>query len=56
MANLKKAVRLSDLAFLYDAVEVDHGAHLLIAMCEKEKTTLLVNELPSWVAVMQGAI
>lgn len=56
MANLKKAVRLSDLAFLYDAVEVDRGAHLLIAMCEKEKTTLLVNELPSWVAVMLGAI
>ena len=56
MANLNKAVRLSDLAFLYDAVEVDRGAHLLIALCEKEKTTLLVNDLPSWVAVMLEAI
>ncbi len=52
MANLKKAVRLADLAFLYDAQDVDCGAHLLVAVCEKENTTLLVSELPSWAAMM----
>lgn len=49
MANLKKAVRLADLAFIYDAVEVEQGAHLLVAMCEKEQTTELVANLPLWV-------
>lgn len=52
MANLKNAVRLSDLAFIYDAVEVDRGAHLLVAMCEKDKTTLFVAELPDWASTM----
>ena len=49
MANLKKAVRLADLAFVYDAAEVEQGAHLLVAMCEGERTTLLVTDLPLWV-------
>ena len=49
MANLKKAVRLADLAFVYDAAEAEQGAHLLVAMCEKEKTTLLVAEPMLWV-------
>jgi predicted ABC-type ATPase len=52
MANLKKAVRLADLAFVYDAAEVERGAHLLVAMCERENTTLLVTELPSWVQAL----
>ena len=52
MTNLKKAVRLADLAFVYDAVEVEQGAHLLVAMCEREKTTLLVAEPPSWVQTL----
>ena len=52
MANLKKAVKLADLAFVYDAVEVDRGAHLLVAMCQKEETTLLVDELPVWVLTL----
>jgi predicted ABC-type ATPase len=54
MANLKKAVRLADLAFVYDAAEVEQGAHLLVAMCEREKTTLLVTELPLWVRTLAG--
>ena len=33
MANLKKAVRLADLAFVYESAEVERGAHLLVAMC-----------------------
>jgi predicted ABC-type ATPase len=48
MANLKKAVRLANLAFVYDAAEVEQGAHLLVAMCEKEQTTWLVTEPPTW--------
>jgi predicted ABC-type ATPase len=48
MANLKKAVRLADLAFVYDAAEVEQSAHLLVAICEKEQTTLLVTEPPAW--------
>ena len=54
MANLKKAVRLVDLAFIYDAAEVEQGAHLLVAMCEREQTTLLVTEQPIWVLKLLG--
>lgn len=52
MANLKKAVRLADLAFVYDAAEVEQGAHLLVAMCEREQATLLTGALPGWVQVL----
>lgn len=52
MANLRQAVRLADLAFVYDAAEVEQGAHLLVALCEKEQTTLLANKLPPWVGAM----
>ena len=52
MANLKKAVRLADLAFVYDAAEVEQGAHLLVAMCEREKTTLLMPEPALWVRTL----
>lgn len=49
MANLKTAMRLADLAFVYDAAEVERGAHLLVAMFGREKTTLLVAKPSSWV-------
>lgn len=52
MANLKKAVRLADLAFVYDAAEVENGAHLLVAMCERELTTALKTDLSAWVNLM----
>lgn len=52
MANLKKAVRLADLALIYDAAEVEQGAQLLIAVCEKAKTTLLADKLPGWAAIL----
>ena len=54
MANLKRAVRLADLVFVYDAVEVEQGAHLLVAMCEKEQTNLLTNKPPAWVDLLLG--
>ena len=52
MANLKIAVRLADAAFVYDSPEVEQGAHLLVAMCEKEQTSLLVKRPPAWVNQM----
>ena len=52
MANLKEAVRLADLAFVYDSAEVAQGAHLLLALCEKEQTTLLTSTLPLWAATL----
>lgn len=52
MANLKLAVRLADLAFVYDAVDIEQGGHELVAVCEKELTTLLVDQLPPWAVTM----
>ena len=52
MANLKKAVRLADLTFIYDAVEVEHGAQLLVALCEREHTQILIILPPAWVATL----
>ena len=52
MANLKLAVRIADLAFIYDSPEVRHGAHLLVAVCEKEQTSLLVKKPPAWVDLL----
>jgi predicted ABC-type ATPase len=48
MDNLKKAVRLADLALVYDAIDVEHGGHLLVAVCEQEQTSWLVKEPPLW--------
>ncbi len=52
MANLKQAVRLADLAFVYDSTEVERGAHLLVTVCEKELTTLPAVKLPLWCDLM----
>lgn len=55
MAHLGQAVRLADLAFLYDAAEVEQGAHRLVALCERAQTTVLVDELPRWAGAMLAA-
>ena len=52
MAHLHKAVRLADLAFVYDAAEVERGGPVLVALCEKEQTTLLVKKPPAWVTAL----
>lgn len=52
MAHLKSAVRQADVAFVYDAREADLGAHLLVALCQKEKTTVIVQPLPAWARAM----
>ena len=55
LAYLAQAVRIADLAFLYDAVDVTQGAHNLVALCEKKQTTLMTDELPCWAATMLAA-
>lgn len=52
MAHLHKAVRLADLAFVYDAAEVERGGPVLVALCEKEQTTWLVKKPPAWVTAL----
>ena len=52
MANLRTAVRLADLAFVFDAVEVEQGSHRLVALCEREQTTLMADKQPRWVVAM----
>lgn len=52
IANLRTAVRLADLAFVFDAVEAEQGAHRLVALCEREQTTLVADKPPQWVVDM----
>ena len=54
LANLSVAVRLADLAILYDSVDVEHGVPLLGAVCMGKRTMLLVPKLPRWMATMLG--
>ena len=54
MANLKTAVRMADLAFIYDAVEAGQGAHQLVALCERDQTSVLVTSVPLWATTMLG--
>lgn len=46
------AVELADAAFVFDAIEAAQGAHRLVALCEREQTTLLVDKPSSWVTAM----
>jgi len=55
MTYLAQAVRIADLVFLYDAIEVEQGAHQLVALCEKAQTTVLVDALPRWATTMLAA-
>ena len=52
MANLRNAVRLADLAFVYDGGEIERGGPILLAVCKADHTTLLVKKLPPWAAAM----
>lgn len=52
MANLRTVVRLADMAFVFDAVEAEQGAHRLVALCEREQTTLMADKPPRWVVSM----
>ena len=56
LANLKVAVRTADLAFFYDAVDIDKGGPQLVAICDKDTITALVNALPRWVVRMTNQL
>lgn len=40
------------VALYVDSVEAEHGAHRLVALCEREQTTLVVDKLPPWITAM----
>lgn len=54
--NLKKAARTADLAFVYNAAEVAQVAHVLVAICKKNKTTALVDVIPDWARAMLSGV
>ena len=48
LANLAKAVRLADLAVLYDSEAVVLGTHRIVAICKNKWTEEKVTPLPGW--------
>lgn len=52
MANLKKAMPMVDLAFVYDAVDIEQGGHRLVALCERGQPPQLQDRLPHWAATL----
>lgn len=48
MDNLAQAVRLADVAYLYDAMEAAEGGPRLVAVRTPTATTVLVDALPAW--------
>ncbi len=55
MENLAQAVRLADVAYLYDAMEVAEGGPRLVAIRTATATTALVVAMPAWAQHMLGA-
>jgi predicted ABC-type ATPase len=56
LANLSVAVRVADLAILYDSEVVSPGTHKAVAICRQDWTEEKVNPLPAWAAtVLSGA-
>ena len=54
LENLSKAVRIATVAYLYESREIEAGGHQLVAMCEREKVTGLVETMPLWVKKILG--
>ena len=52
MANLKQAVLLADVSFVYDAIDIEEGGHTLVALCEKGQPNTLIAPLPLWAATL----
>lgn len=48
LAHLAVAVRLADLAILYDSEAVSPGTHRAVAICRRGWTQEKVNEMPAW--------
>jgi predicted ABC-type ATPase len=56
LANLAVAVRLADVAILYDSEAVSAGTHKAVAICRREWTEEKVSPLPGWaLTVLSGA-
>ena len=54
MAHLAQAVRLADVAYLFDAIEATHGGPRLVAMHTTSTSTALVEDMPAWAQHMLG--
>ena len=48
LANLAVAVRLADVAILYDSEAVSSGTHKMVAICRRDWTEEKVSPLPAW--------
>ena len=48
LANLAVAVRLADVAILYDSEVVSPGTHSVVAICRRDWTEERVSPLPGW--------
>ena len=48
LANLAVAVRLADVAILYDSEAVSPGTHKAVAICRRDWTEETVRPLPGW--------
>ena len=48
LANLAVAVRLADVAILYDSEVVSAGTHRMAALCRRDWTEETVRPLPGW--------
>ncbi len=48
LANLSVAVRLADVAILYDSEAVSPGTHKAVAICRRDWTEEKVGPLPGW--------
>ena len=56
LANLAVAVRLADVAILYDSEAVSPGTHRAVAICRRNWTEEKVSPLPGWAkTVLSGA-
>ena len=52
LALLQSAVSHADVAFLYDAVDIEHGGHQLAAIVTAGQPEPLLDPLPRWVRSM----
>ena len=52
LANLAIAVRLANVAILYDSEAVNSGTHKMVAICRRDWTEEKVSPLPGWAALV----
>ena len=48
LSLLAQAVRLADVAMLYDSCDAQPGTHALVAVCQQQVTQVLHQDLPLW--------